>query len=133
MMKLKMRLCILAFLLVSILGLASACSEQSNISKEGLDMIQALNDTRDIRVSKELSVGVVERVYYVAKDQVGNAFNIPISIFKKKRETVQENRCILFVAGIVCDVNSLVVIIIDERCFNYFLWQEFVRLKISLP
>lgn len=76
MMKLKMRLCILAFLLVPILGLASTCSEQSNISREGLDMVQALNDTRDIRVSKELSVGVVERVYYVAKDQVGNAFCI---------------------------------------------------------
>ena len=39
-------------------------------------MIKALNDNRNILVSKELAIGAVERVYYVASDQTGNAFCI---------------------------------------------------------
>ena len=76
MMKRLMRLCLLTFLLIPFVVHASAYQEQGIMSKEGLNMIQALNDNRNIRVSKELIIGAVERVYYVASDQTGNAFCI---------------------------------------------------------
>ena len=76
MKKRLMCLCLFVFLLIPIVVIASTCPEHGIVSQEGQDIIRAQNDNRNIRVSKELIIGAVERVYYVASDQTGNAFCI---------------------------------------------------------
>ena len=76
MMKRPICLYIFVFLLIPFVIHASVYPEQGITIQDGLNMIQTLNDQRNILVSKELAIGTVERVYYVASDQTGNAFCI---------------------------------------------------------
>lgn len=76
MMRRFWHLCFFTFLLIPLVVLASTCPEQSIKSKDGLNIIRDFCDDRNILDSKELSIGTINRVYYVASDKQGNALCI---------------------------------------------------------
>lgn len=72
--KLLLLLACIVFLPMASFGQADPILDSDN--KESIEMIRSMNDNRDIRSSKTLNMGNIERAYYVATDGEKDVFCI---------------------------------------------------------
>ena len=63
-------------LLIAMSGVCAIGSESNFVNMDGIEMIRSINDHRKIRTCEVMTIGALERVYYIASDQEKDVFCI---------------------------------------------------------
>lgn len=63
-------------LLMAMSGVCAIQSESNFVNMDGVEMIRSINDHRRIRACEVMTIGTIQRVYYIASDQEQDVFCI---------------------------------------------------------